>query len=232
MNDKKTQKAAAIGIGLVLSLLLVYIGFRVVQKRGSQAGVVENFRCEPRDANPTQTECSWSSNNEEVGRVLYASMPPGGLKECNLVFISEELATPVALGDGNFEHRVILQPLVADQAYCAAPAGNEDTLVEIPPATAGAGASTGSSDVVLDVTPTTPVVVETSPAVDEPTTLPTTAPQPTASPATTDADIDAYYNDADNAGSDWGDCLDYFSKKGQQISSNACIRGYMRHTSS
>ncbi len=227
--NKKTQKMAAIVIGLVLSLLLIYIGFRIVQKKGSQASLPEQFVCKRNK--DTEAACTWTSKTEEVGRVLYASTPPGGLPECNLVFIAEELSAPVALGDGNFEHTVTLQPLVSKQSYCAAPGGAEDSIVEVPANSDGSAepAAQGESPVVLDTTPTPaqPAEVDKDPL---PTAMPAVAsPSPEPTPETaTDAQIDAYYSGS-NTGDDWGDCLDYFDNKGQQVSSNACIKGYYRH---
>ncbi len=221
--NKKSQKFAAIAIGFVLSVLLIYIGFRIVQKRGSQAGVAENYTCVRKSA--VDAECTWNSNDQSRGTVLYASMPPEGIQKCNLVFIAEELTDPVAIGDGNFEHKVTLQPLVANQSYCSAPGGDEDRIVEVPKASAGDAGS-----VLLEATPSpsTPDVVDPQPTTPE-TLLPTSAPtsQPPQS-LTTDDEIDAYY-DGSNTGDDWGDCLTYFDNKGQQVSSNACIRGYYRH---
>ncbi len=228
--NKKTQKVAALVIGLVLSMLLIYIGFRIVQKRGSQASLPEQFNCKRNT--DTEAACTWTSKSEEVGRVLYASMPPGGLQECNLVFIAEELSAPVALGDGNFEHTVTLQPLVTKQSYCAAPGGAEDTIVEVAANSSGTSQTEtqGETQVVLDTTPTPAQPVEVN---DDqlPTTVPQSAspsPEPTLE-TTTDAQIDAYYSDSSNTKDDWGDCLDYFDKKGQTVSSNACIKGYYRH---
>lgn len=222
--NKKSQKFAAIAIGFVLSVLLIYIGFRIVQKRGSQAGVAENYTCVRNK--DTEGTCTWNSSSQERGTVLYASMPPGGIKECNLVFIAEELTDPVAIGDGNFEHKVILQPLVASQSYCAAPGGDEDSIVEVPVASAGSGS------VLLDATPSPskPEVVNPLPTTAADETLPTSAPSPEPSlTSTTDGEIDTFYSDPNNTGDDWGDCLTYFENKGQQVSGNACIRGYYRH---
>jgi hypothetical protein len=226
--NKKSQKIAAIGIGFILSVLLIYIGFRIVQKRGSQAGVTENFKCVR--SKDTESTCTWTSRTDEVGRILYASMPPGGLQDCSLVFIAEELGTPVALGDGNFEHTVVLQPLVSKQSYCAAPAGSEDNMIEVPASVDGASAGTTGGtggQTVLDVTPspTTGVVIEPTAAPTSPQALP--SPQPSLG-TTTDTEIDAYFKNASST-DDWGDCLDYFEKKGQQVSGNACIKGYYRH---
>ncbi|KXK11177.1 MAG: hypothetical protein UZ22_OP11002000381 [Microgenomates bacterium OLB23] len=217
-------------IGFILSLLLIYIGFRIVQKRGSQASAVENFTCVR--TKDTEARCTWTNRTEEQGNLLASSMPPGGLSECNLVFIHSEAGAPVALGDGNYEHTVIMQPLVANQSYCAAPAGSEETLIEVPASPDGAagGQSTdGTGGVVLDVTPTTAVVVP-EPTSGESDIVPTTAPLPTSAQTASDTEVDAFYKDDTNADSDWGDCLDYFEKKGYQVSGNACIKGYYRHT--
>jgi len=225
--NKQTQKIAAIVIGLVLSLLLIYIGFRIVQKKGSQASLPEQFICKRNT--DTEATCTWTSKSDEVGRILYASMPPGGIKECNLVFIAEEPSVPVSLGDSNFEHTITLQPLVSKQSYCAAPGGAEDAVIEVPANPDGSAQATTQAEtqVVLDTTPT-PVQqeVENDPLPTAATVLP--SPEPTL-PTATDAQIDAYYSDSSNTGDDWGDCLDYFSKKNQQVSSYACIKGYYRH---
>lgn len=227
--NKSAQKAAAAIIGLILSGLLIYIGFRIVEKRSSGAAAPESFIC--KRAKDTEALCTWTSKTEEVGRVLYASMPAGGIQECNLVFIAEEVGTPVAMGDGNFEHSVTLQPLVANQAYCAAPGGNEESIVEVGAAAEGAAsqqsANQGQKGVVLDVTPS--LTPQPSQNAVEPTSAsvePTQGPEPTGL-YTSDTSIDTFYKD--NPDDDWGDCLKHFDSKGEQISSNACIKGYYRY---
>jgi len=233
--NKKSQKVITIVIGLVLSLLLVYIGFRIVQKRGSQAGAATDFKCSR--SKDTEATCTWTDKICEAGRTLYASTPPEGIKGCNLVFISEEAGQPVALGDGNCSHTVTLSPLIAKQSYCVATAGNEEAIIEVPSSTEGTSATNQSGNVVLDVTPTQPisndVALPTTSPTDENIQITPAATLPTQSVdmvAATDVEVDAFYTDTTHLGDDWGDCLGYFKNVNKQISSNQCIRGYYRHS--
>jgi len=118
--NKKTQKVVSISIGLILSILIVVIAFRMLQGSGANAAPNE-FTC-VRDG--STATASWVSGQSSLGTVAY-----GSDDGTSLPFFAQEQETPGSAGIGQYRHSVTIGPLPAGISYHVAVEGFTDQSI-------------------------------------------------------------------------------------------------------
>lgn len=194
--NKKAQRIASIIIGLVLAVLLVYVGIRIVQQRGSQASEPINIQASRLDVDTCRVTVT--TRSDEPALLRYG--------ESALTFYHRMQPENIEPGpDGNYEQVADISNISAEQVTFIVE-NFEDTQAQCQPYTS----STGSSD--------------SDTSLDE--ILPTSAPEPTSVPEPTesapeepssvskvglDADTaEAYFNA--NSGATINECVDEFKQ--------------------
>ena len=118
--NKKTQKIVSILIGLILSILIVIIGFRMVQGRGASAAPNE-LSCARDGSTATVT---WVDGQSGLGTVAY-----GSDDATSLPFFAQEMGSPASAGIGQYRHSATIGPLPAGSAYHVAVEGFTDQSI-------------------------------------------------------------------------------------------------------
>lgn len=110
MNNEKMLKWAAVGVGLVISVAVVWFGFTLVSQRFGKAADlnVSNFNCEPTSENSLLV--TWEDTSSQKGVVYYR--PAGTVN--NLISLEENV--PQQGSTGNL-HEVTLHLLTAGTSY-------------------------------------------------------------------------------------------------------------------
>lgn len=110
MNNEKLIKWAAVGVGLVISLAVVWFGFSLVSQRFGRAADlnISNFNCEPTGENTLLV--TWEDSSKDKGAVYYR---PAGTSN-NLISLEE--STPQEGSSGNM-HEVTLSLLTPGTTY-------------------------------------------------------------------------------------------------------------------
>jgi hypothetical protein len=202
--DKKTQKIVSISIGLILSILIVVIGFRMLQGRGANAAPNE-LSCVRDGSTATVT---WVDGQGGLGTVAY-----GSDDGASLPFFAQEQESPVSAGIAQHRHSVTIGPLPAGTSYHVAVEGFTDQSI----------ACTGSDGSANDVSLGTPknegnnltnLINDSSNNNQdpEPTTEPTSEPEPTVAEVISAAlpleMATSYYSDNTDKGI--SDCVEAF----------------------
>lgn len=156
MDKEKTMKFAAIGIGLLIAMVVLWLGLQIVQGKFGRAGnlTVQNFNCTSSGDNALNV--SWEDNSSEKGVIRFRT------SGTNNDLISLEDGVPEDGGAGMFHHTVNLSLLSAQTTY-EIRIGNDNTAEGDVHECSTGGEST-------DVIPTT------SSQIDSSATSPTTVP--------------------------------------------------------
>lgn len=165
--NKKTRRIVSISIGIILSLLIVFIGFRIMQRSGAQAAP-EDLSC---DRNKTTARVQWTDGNGDPATVVYGSNDSTALP-----FLAKEKNSPENIGIGQFKHRVDIGPLPPRTQYSVAVEGFTSQ-------TANCTGDDGTESVLIDTTSdsadTLDALLESQSDEDEPEEP---EPEPTAEP--------------------------------------------------
>lgn len=135
--SKKTQKIVSLAIGLILSILIVVIAFRMLQGSGASASINE-FACVRDGSTATAT---WTDGQCSLGTVAY-----GSDDGASLPFFAQEQETPQSAGIGQCRHSVTIGPLPAGTSYHVAVEGHTEQSIPC----------TGSDGTASDVSLGTP----------------------------------------------------------------------------
>lgn len=194
--NKKAQRIASIIIGLVLAILLVYVGVRIVQQRGSQASEPINIQASRLDVDTCRITVT--TRSDEPALLRYG--------ESALTFYHRMQPENIEPGpDGNYEQVADISNISAQQVTFIVE-NFEDIQAQCQPYTSSSGSSDSEAG-LEDILPT---------QAPEPTSVPEPTenePAPTAgiSKVGLDADTAEAYFDA-NSGATINDCVDEFKE--------------------
>lgn len=171
MNNEKAVKWAAIGVGLVISVAVVWFGFSLVSQRFGKAADlnVSNFNCEPTGENSLLV--TWEDTSSQKGVVYYR--PAGTVN--NLISLEEN--APQAGSAGNL-HEVTLHLLTAGTSYDIQVGSGDEPEADVHSCSTKQGMNVNS------VIPTTSIVTE-----------PTNTPAPTTTSRLSVEEIKDRYRD-------------------------------------
>ena len=134
--NKRIQRIVSIIIGLIIAALLIYIGWRIIQRRQSRATTPVELQCEIQGTNGTVT---WRDANPEIEIISY-----GTVSSDSYPFLCEEENTPTSGEEGLYDHTCTIGPLVSGTNYA----------VSIGDVTAQCSASETTEEAVISIEPT------------------------------------------------------------------------------
>jgi len=187
--NKKTQRVVSIVIGLILASLLLYIGWRIVQRRQSRASTPVKLSCTVQGSNGVVT---WQDSNAAIEIIAYGTVSSG-----TYPFLCEEENTPESADGGMYTHECTIGPLVSGSQYAV-------SIGEITTECAGDTAVGEPALQPIEVAPTTkmePTEGAITPA-SEPIDLSVLLPED---------EVTAYFED--NPDASVSDCVTHFSSK-------------------
>ncbi|OGK17415.1 hypothetical protein A3D80_04670 [Candidatus Roizmanbacteria bacterium RIFCSPHIGHO2_02_FULL_40_13b] len=111
MDREKTMKFAAVGIGLIIATVVLWLGLQIVQGKFGKAATltVQNFNCTGSGDNALAV--TWEDNSSEKGVIRFRTS--GTTND----LISLEDGIPENGGAGTFHHTVTLSLLSAQTTY-------------------------------------------------------------------------------------------------------------------
>lgn len=204
--ENKKGKYLAIGIGLILAVLLVYIGFRIVQNSSTRASV-SNLTCERLTENSVQAVAT--TETDVAVLFIYDST----------FFARPDASEVQAQADGTYRQVKVLDN-VSSGTVTVEVEGVQGLEATCPAYTAGAGATDGSS---ADIIPDT-----SSEAANEPAPTFTVGTGTTTDIVKTELTVEeatAYYES--NSGATRQDCLAEFGETHTGLG-YACNQGYLQ----
>lgn len=211
--DRGAQKVVSAIIGIILSGLLVYIGYQIVSQRASQASQPENFTCERVDVDTCR--CSGLTKSDEPLLLRYGETSPTFYYRMESVNIEPQ-------ADGTYKQEADINNLGSGQVSFLVE-NHEDIQTSCPAYTASAGSDDTSSDdsdiagiePISSPQPTTrqpedPVAQPTITPDDSDEVTPTDTPDPLKREPLTRPVADAFFADSGNADADAQDCFEEF----------------------
>ncbi len=209
--DKKKQHIVSVIIGLILTLLLVIIGVRIVQRRSSQASEPTSLSAQRTD----QDSCKLSATTKSDDPILvrYGAASP-------TFFFRFEPANVSPQGDGSYIQEASIDQL-SESRVTFVVEGHENVTAACDPYS-GSASTTDTQSGNDSILPTSvPTAVP-----DEPTTAPTIAPELESSDEQEALTIEAaaaFYED--NPDTFMSDCVKEF--EGQYLGlASACGKAY------
>lgn len=200
--EKKKQRIISAVIGVILASLLVYIGFRIVSQRASQASQPESFSCARVDIDTCR--CSGITKSDVPLLLRYSETFYFRMESVNI--------EPQA--DGTYKQEADINNLGSGQIPFFVE-NHEDVRTSCDPYTASAGSEDPKtdSDPLLDndpvssPQPTTVQSLEPTDALEEPEPTEATSLEREALDRDT---ADAFFEDSGNADADAQDCFEEF----------------------
>ena len=200
--EKRKQRVISIIIGLILASLLIYIGVRVVQQRGTRASQPERVTADRKDNDTCELSAITLTDNPVLfryGNFYYRMEQTDIAKQADGAFLQKADVNNISPGqvtfivEGHEEMQAICDPFTNS-------AGTSDTNAGTDPLLEGNALNT-------DPEPTTEPEAEADPTPAEPE--PTTAPSISKSGLTRDM-ADEFFADPDNDEADFIDCIHEF----------------------
>lgn len=203
--NKKTQRVVSIVIGLILASLLLYIGWRIVQRRQSRASTPAELSCKVQGSNGVVT---WQDSNAEIEIMAY-----GTVSGASYPFLCEEENTPEPADGGMYAHQCIIGPLVSGSQYA----------VSIGEITMDCAGDTVVGEPAINETEVKPTVIlqpirgaEVTPEAEvaEPSVL------------LPENEVEAYFED--NPEASMGDCVAHFAPKNYSGLGQMCSEAWAK----
>ncbi len=180
--DKNKQKIIAVSVGLVISILMIVVGVRIMQKRGSRASTPLELVC---TIAGNEGSATWKNNNPEMMMIGY------GTDEAQYPFLAEEETAPESIDSGSYKHTVSFGPLNSDSSYYVQVSGFEDATAKCIMSNEESTQSVEVEAEELESTnPLTPTAVPTQEATP---TLEDDEEEATVRIAPSAADVSAFY---------------------------------------
>ena len=119
--DKNKQKIIAVSVGLVISILMIVVGVRIMQKRGSRASAPIELTC---TISENEGTARWRNSKPEMMIIGY------GATEGQYPFLAEESNAPEAIGNGSYQHEITFGPINQNSSYYVQVSGFEDAIAK------------------------------------------------------------------------------------------------------